>query len=125
MEQHIRILAVLYIVLGALGVLIGLGMFAIVFGAGAVSGDREAMLITGTVGAVIAGLCLVLSVPSIIAGVGLQRRRSWARILAIVIAALNLFNVPIGTAIGVYALWALLNEQSKSYFASGAQTSLQ
>ena len=118
MEQHIRIVAVLYIVLGILGALLGLGLFAIVFGAGAASGDKEAMLITGTVGAVLAGLFLVLSIPSIIAGVGLQRRKSWARILAIVIAIINLFNIPVGTAIGAYALWALLNEQSKGYFVS-------
>jgi uncharacterized membrane protein (DUF2068 family) len=90
-----------------------------------VSGDKDAMMITGTVGAFIAGLFLVLSIPSIIAGVGLQRRKQWARILAIVIAVINLFNVPVGTAIGIYALWALLNDEAKAYFGTSAQTSLQ
>lgn len=116
MEQHIRIVAILFIILGVLGALLGLFLFALIFGAGVVSQDRDAMFITGTVGVAIAAFCLVISLPSIIAGIGIQKHRPWARILAIVIAVLNLFNFPVGTAIGAYAMWALLNEESKRWF---------
>ena len=118
MEQHIRIIAILYIILGILGAVLGLGLFALIFGAGVVSQDPNAIFVTGTIGVALAIFFLVLSVPSILAGIGLQKRRNWARVLAIILAILNLFNFPLGTAIGVYAMWALMNQQSQSYFTS-------
>jgi hypothetical protein len=116
MEQHFKIIAVLQIFMGALAAVLGLMLFGIIAGAGAISGDRQAMLITGTVGAAIGGFLLVLSLPSIIAGVGLLKRREWARILSIVLSIFHLLNIPIGTIVGAYSIWALLQPQAKSYF---------
>jgi len=57
-----------------------------------------------------------------VAGWGLMKYDSWARILALVLAFLSLFNVPFGTAIGVYTLWVLLPAQSQQeYEALGAE----
>jgi hypothetical protein len=118
MEQHVKIIAVLYIVFGALGILAALMLFFIIAGAGAASGDEEAMMVTGIVAVALAVFLVVVSLPGIIAGIGLLQRRNWARILAIVLAALNLLNFPFGTALGIYALWALLNEQTAPLFAA-------
>ena len=41
-------------------------------------------------------------------GIGLLRRASWARMLAIVVAFLTLIKLPFGTALGIYTLWVLL-----------------
>jgi hypothetical protein len=38
--------------------------------------------------------------------------------LAIVVAILGLINFPIGTLVGVYALWVLMQEQATAYFAT-------
>jgi len=46
------------------------------------------------------------------AGWGLLQRAPWARLLALILAFLALFNVPFGTAIGVYTLWVLLPDES-------------
>jgi hypothetical protein len=46
------------------------------------------------------------------AGWGLLQRESWARVLTLVVAFLALFEVPIGTALGIYTLWVLLPSQS-------------
>ena len=62
-------------------------------------------------------MVVVLSLPGIIAGIGLLKLQPWARILAIVISALNLLNVPIGTALGVYGLWVLLQAETERLFA--------
>lgn len=117
MEQHIKIVAVLQFVMGAISALIGLTLFGILAGAGAISGDRTAMFVTGTVGAVLGGFFLLLSVPSFVAGFGLLKRREWARILTIILSVLHLLHVPIGTIIGGYSLWALLHQDLRSYFA--------
>jgi uncharacterized membrane protein (DUF2068 family) len=64
----------------------------------------------------VAGIFLVTGVAGIIAGWGLYERRSWARILAIVLGFLNLFHWPFGTAIGIYTLWVLLPTSSEAEY---------
>ncbi len=56
---------------------------------------------------------LAAGLVGIAAGWGLLNREPWARTLAIVLAFLNLLDVPFGTALGIYTLWALLPEQSE------------
>jgi hypothetical protein len=120
MDQHIRILSVLYIVLGVIGLIVAAGFFFLGAGAAAtiLSQDQSS---SGQVGAAWAGGCMtfiaavfgILSIPSFIAGWGLGKRKSWSRILTLVLAVLTLPSFPIGTAIGVYSLVILLNDESK------------
>jgi hypothetical protein len=53
-----------------------------------------------------------------IAGWGLLHREPWARIVVLVLAFVSLFNIPFGTAIGVYTLWVLLPGQSQQEYDS-------
>jgi len=67
------------------------------------------------------GLLLsALALPGLVAGYGLLTHKPWARVLAIVIGILSLLNFPIGTAIGLYALWVLFPGQARTYFAPPA-----
>ncbi|MGB9612116.1 MAG: hypothetical protein ACPL7M_14190, partial [Bryobacteraceae bacterium] len=59
---------------------------------------------------------LVLSLPSLILGYGLYNFRPWARILGIVLAAIHLLNVPVGTLISIYAFWVLLKPETAALF---------
>lgn len=120
MEKHITIVAVLSIFFGALGILIGIVVFVVIAGGGLISGDPEAMSITGIVATCIALFCFITSAPKLIAGIGLLKRRSWARILALILAILELLNFPIGTAIGIYVIWVLLNEETAKLFAQAS-----
>jgi len=65
-----------------------------------------AVPVVGLAGSILVVLIFTLSIPGIIAGIGLLRRRPWARILAIVLSVLNLIVVPIGTLLGMYGLWS-------------------
>jgi hypothetical protein len=58
-------------------------------------------------------LILAKAACGFIAGWGLMRHEGWARILALVLAFLSLFNIPFGTAIGVYTMWVLLPGESQ------------
>jgi hypothetical protein len=116
MDQHVTVVGVLSIIFGALLAFAGLLVFSLIAGAGAISGEQDAAIITGVVGTIIGGFLFVLSLPSIIGGIGLLKRKNWARILIIVIGALNLLNFPFGTAYGIYAIWVLLHEQTKPLF---------
>lgn len=118
MDKHLTLLGVLYIALGALGVLLAVFLFLAIAGGGWISQDPTAMAITSSVGAIVAAFFLVLSLPMIAAGAGLMRRRPWARILALVLGVANLLVVPIGTALGIYTIWVLLNDQTLPLFGS-------
>jgi hypothetical protein len=71
------------------------------------------------IGLCIAGFLLLLSAPAIIGGWGLVKGKSWSRVLMIVISALHLLSFPVGTALGIYGLWVLLNEQSRQLLEGG------
>lgn len=116
MAQHVKILGWFFIIYSGLLLLLGVFLFLIIGGAGVLSGDRQAMLVTGAVGTFLAGLFIVLSLPGIITGFGLLRFRPWARIAGIIVGALHILGFPVGTALGIYALWVLLNAQTAPLF---------
>ena len=116
MRQHVPVLGWCFIVYHGIVALVGIVIGLIVSGAGVISGEREAMFITGAVGVLVTGLLIAISLPGIIAGIGLLKYRQWARILAIIIGVLHLLSFPFGTALGVYALYVLLNAEAPSIF---------
>ena len=118
MKGHLTVVAALSIGFGALGVFIALIVFVAVVGAGVLSGDPEAMSITAIVGTSVAGFLILISVPDIIAGIGLLKRKSWARILALILACLDLILIPIGTIIGAYCIWVLVHDDTVKLFES-------
>jgi hypothetical protein len=114
MEQHIKILGWLYVVFGALGILVGVFVFLAAGIAGAASGEADAAVAAGGIGFFIALIIAVMSLPSLIAGWGLLKRKSWARMLAIVLGAISLLSIPVGTILGIYTIWALTKPESQA-----------
>ncbi|HET7209818.1 MAG TPA: zinc ribbon domain-containing protein [Terriglobales bacterium] len=111
---HIRFLGILWIALSALNVL---GGAALVLMANTIFARWSALsqnnpglpagflhIVLGSIGAFI----LIKAAAGFLAGWGLLQHESWARILAIVLGILSLFNLPFGTALGIYTLWVLL-----------------
>ena len=54
----------------------------------------------------------MLAIPGIIAGIGLVQRRPWARVLALVVGAIGLLDIPVGTALGIYTFWVLMRDEA-------------
>jgi hypothetical protein len=127
MRQHVKILAILHIVLGGLGVLAAIVVMTIFGGlAGLVSFSEhtpDGMIgsaALGVIGAVVTIVVLVFSLPGLIAGIGLLSLQPWARILTIVLSALELPGVPLHTALGIYGLWVLLSNDGTALFSNPA-----
>jgi hypothetical protein len=123
MDTHVKVVGVLYLVLSVIGVLMALFiMLTLGSAAGIVStaADPEdaaiAIPFIGITGVALTVILLALSLPGIFAGWGLLNFKPWARILGIVLAILNLFNIPFGTVLGIYALWVLLNKDTERLF---------
>ena len=132
MTTHVKILGVFYIVLSALGVCgalfvgLGVGIASGIVGAEAATSEEAAVAlpIIGVAGTALVVFLLALSVPGLIAGIGLLKFKPWARILAIVLSAINLINIPFGTILGIYGLWVLLNKETETLFGDSRGTAV-
>jgi hypothetical protein len=61
-------------------------------------------------------LVLAKGVIGLVAGIGLLTRQPWARTLTLVFAFLSLINVPLGTALGIYAIYVLLSSGAEEEY---------
>jgi protein-S-isoprenylcysteine O-methyltransferase Ste14 len=126
-DTHVRVVGVLYLGLGVLGLLCA-GLMLIGFGgvAGIISSTADsedaaiAIPILSLVGTFAMIFIAAFSLPAVISGVGLLYFKSWARIVGIVLSAIALLGFPWGTILGVYALWVLFNKQTEQLFARSA-----
>lgn len=114
MEAHVKTLGLLYILGGSFGGLAALLFLALFPGPAWVAayGPVVAYMITGWM-----WLMLVLGVPVIVVGAGLMKFRPWARSAGTVLAVLEMLNFPIGTALGLYALWVLISPDTDPLFS--------
>ncbi len=117
LQTHVPVVAWLLIVSNALFAVVGGFVFVLLAGIGVAVQEAQAGWILATVGIAVGVFLVALAIPGIVAGIGLLGRRQWGRILAIVVAILGLANFPIGTVIGAYALWVLLQDAAAGYFA--------
>lgn len=116
MERHVNVVAALQIGLSVLGLIVAGLFFTIMHLVGDFVDDHEAEMVLSIVANVMIIVVIVLSVPGIIAGIGLFKRREWARILTLILSVLDLFNIPIGTAVGVYSIWTLVQPETTELF---------
>ena len=111
MKKHLNILGPLYLIFGLLGVLVALGFLNAYFGYWTPPGKMKLLFSTSGWGSVLVFLFALVSLPGIIAGVGLLRGKPWARFLVLVLAFVNLMNIPLGSMLGIYAIWVVLNTE--------------
>ena len=123
MSAHVDLVGVLFILWGLLTTLIGLSTLALGLGAVALitsgapaGGGQFAAGITAAAFTALALIAILWGVAHVIVGVPLRRRRHWSRVAALVLGSVDLVLLPYGTALGCYALWALLSEQGKRLF---------
>jgi hypothetical protein len=102
---------------GVLGILTATIAGVAIVGGGLISGDSIAMSVTSIVGPAVALFLVVLPLLGTIGGVGLLMGKPWARILVLILAILDLFQLPIGTMIGIYTIWVLLHDETAQLFA--------
>jgi len=124
MTTHVKVLGVLYIAFSAItlcaAIFLGLGLVAATGIVGQTASPEDAAValpIIGFAGSTLVIFLVLISLPGLITGIGLLKYQSWARIVGIVLAAINLINIPFGTALGIYGLWVLLNKQTEPLFA--------
>jgi predicted lysophospholipase L1 biosynthesis ABC-type transport system permease subunit len=120
MRPHLHLLGILQLVWGAIGLLLGLSMLLLAIGAVAIGvaspNDRMAAGVTAGAFVVFAMALLVGGGVNAWAGRALRRRQPRGRMAVLVLGVLNLFVLPFGTALGIYAFWVLLHNETRAAF---------
>jgi len=121
MSSHLHLLWVLQLVWGAVGVLLGVSTLMLAIGATAIgwtttSGDELAAGITAFAFLVCALLLLAAGGANAWAGNALKRRAPNGRMVTLALGVPNLFVLPFGTALGIYAFWVLLHDETRAMF---------
>ena len=121
-QRHIHTLGILWCVYGAYRAVTGIigALFLLGISSGGFIGAwgqprvfpfmnapfMNAPWMAGLAG-IIAVITLIFAALSFLVGFALLNRKPWGRILAIVVAVLQLIKIPFGTALGIYTLWVL------------------
>jgi hypothetical protein len=122
-ETHVDLVGMLCVVWGGLTILIGastlgLGLAAasLITAAADAGRGRFAASLTAATFTAFAILAILWGAGHVFVGVQVRRRRHWARMGAILLSCIDLLLLPYGTALGVYALWILLRDETKPLF---------
>jgi hypothetical protein len=125
-RRHVDLLALLYVVGGALSVLTAAGLALLALGALSIRGNvdgENAALAAGVTALALGIVAVTLGAwggASVLAGRALRRMSAAARHVCLALAVLNLFLLPFGTALGIYTLWVLLHHDARRLFTGGA-----
>jgi hypothetical protein len=123
MQKHIDILGLLYVVWGGLFLLAGAIILALMLGAialvpyaarGDVSGFAAGL--TAAMFGTLAVITLGWGGIHVAAGKALRDHQPWSRVVALLFGLLDVALLPFGTALGIYALWVLLNDDARAMF---------
>ncbi len=112
MKTHVELLGLINVISGLFSALVGLVVFAICTVLVPITEDPTGSLVLLILGVGVGGFLVILGIPTVIAGVGLLKRKSWSRLLALIVAIFAFFNFPVGTLIAIYTAWVLTNSEA-------------
>lgn len=129
MEKHISLVGILNIVYESLSIIGAFVLFAIAFGFryffefisryshhGMDEIPPELMDIVPFILTTIGIFIFIFAIIGIIGAVGVIKKKEWGRIVMLVVSFFNLIHIPLGTILGVYSIWVLLNDETIRLF---------
>ncbi len=117
MKQHVSLVGALHVGFGILGLLGALAIFLTFdFLYGFIDEEPIVEEMISFLGNALSIIILFISVLGIIGGIGIFSYKPWARILVMIVSAINCLNVPVGTAKGVYSIWVLMQPETIDMF---------
>jgi hypothetical protein len=120
MRPHLHLLGILQLVWGAMGLLLGIAMLLLAVAAIAIgvtsADDRMAAGVTAGAFGLFGIALLAVGGVNAWAGSALRREQARGRTAVLGLGALNLFVLPFGTALSIYAYWVLLHNETRRVF---------
>lgn len=118
MRSHLRLLGILQLTWGAIGLLLGVALLLLAAGAVAIgamgTGERVAAGVTAFTFGIFAAALLLGGAANAWAGRALRQAEPAGRTAVLWLSVPNLFVLPFGTALGVYAFWVLLHQDARA-----------
>lgn len=125
MNKHVTVVGAINIAFGVLGILGAIVLFVCFdFVENLVTDDDVATMVMQIIKVIVPILLFVYSCIKLVGGIGLLSYKFWARYVVIVLSALSCLNIPVGTLIGVYSLWVLLQDDTLKLFKNSAEVSV-
>lgn len=124
-QDHNKVIGIMHLIWGGFNALIAAFIVPLIVAIMAgLSQDPhappEAKAIFGIFGFFMAAFMILFSLPSLIAGYALLKRKSWAKLAGIIAAGLTAMSMPFGTALTVYTIWFLCGQQGDQLYRKGA-----
>lgn len=117
MKKHVTVVGSIHIGFGILGLMAAVVVLvALSFARAFVGDDDVAQTVLGFLSVSIPILVGAISALGLIAGIGLLIYKPWARYLVIILSIIDCINIPIGTAIGIYSIWVLIQDDTVKLF---------
>jgi hypothetical protein len=125
-QDHNKVIGIMHLIWGGFNALIAAFIVPFIIAiVTALSRDPhappEAKAFFGFFGLLMAAFMILFSLPPLLAGYALLKRKSWAKVAGIIAAGLTAMSVPFGTALTVYTIWFLCGEQGDRIY--GKRTS--
>ncbi len=112
-DQHKKILGTLYIVFSSLNIVMVL--LGVLIASAIIPlhvDDFEVLLAVKIIKYAVITLTLVLTIPALIAGIGLLYKKEWALTLAFIIGIIGILGFPVWTFIGIYTIVIFIMAQN-------------
>lgn len=121
-EDHNKTLGILHLVYGGLHLLMMLLIplfflpLALISAPSGGPGDAAGTAFISMIFLFIGIFGVLTSIPSFVAGIGLLKRKSWAKVWAMIAGGLAGMSFPFGTALCVYTFWFLFSGGGKELY---------
>jgi hypothetical protein len=119
-QQHVNLLGILWLAASALDavggvilLIVGNTLFPHLREFAGKDADQVPVGFLTALLTVLGVIVLAKAVGGFLTGRGLIQHEGWARVGALVLGFISLFNIPLGTALGVYTLWVLMPGNSQ------------
>jgi uncharacterized membrane protein len=117
MKKHVTIVGALQIGFSSLWLIASIVLYFVFnFARGQVGDDETAVRVLSFMAFALPMFLGMISVIGLVAGIGVLSYKGWGRIITIIVSALGCFNIPIGTLVGVYSIWVLMQDDTVKLF---------
>jgi hypothetical protein len=117
MKKHVTVVGALQIGFSTLWLIAAIVLLIVFnFAKGFVENDEVAVRVLGFLSYILPAFIGTIALLGLVGGIALLSYRSWARVLVIIVSALGCLNIPIGTLVGVYTIWVLMQDETVKLF---------
>lgn len=117
MKKHVTVVGALQIGFSSLWLIFAVGIFFLFgFIRGQVGDDETAQTVLGIIGIAFPAFIGVISLFGLVGGIAVLSYKGWGRIITIIVSGLGCFFIPIGTLVGVYSIWVMMQDDTVKLF---------